>query len=192
MVRETSRKRAKVTPKVARDRAKVAPHERPMWVCPRCNKWFVNKNNWHSCSHWPLDHHLKNDRKLHALWDAFLAAVREIGPVRVVSNKTRLGVMVRVRFAGVAPRKGWLRAGMWLTRRVRSKRFVKVENVAPRCWIHWFDLCEPDDIDSEIRKYLREAYAIGRQEHLIDRGDSPRAGAGSRSRSRKQVAPRRP
>jgi hypothetical protein len=88
----------------------------------------------------------------------------------VVSSKTRLGVMARVRFAGVTPRRGHLRGGVWLKRPVRSRRFVRVELIPPDNYIHYFELREPADLDAEIRRYLREAYRVGMQEHLRNPG----------------------
>ncbi len=88
------------------------------------------------------------------------------GPVRVVSNKTTVGFMVRVRFAGCTyVRKESLRCGMWLTRRVDSKYWVKVDRYAPRAYVYQFELREPGDLNAEIRRFLRESYAVGCQQH---------------------------
>jgi hypothetical protein len=123
----------------------------------------------HSCARYPLAHHFGGRPKARALFDHFRRALERFGPVRVVSNKTGLGFMVRVRFAGVTyVGKDWLRCGMWLTRRVRSRRWVRVDYYPPRAYIHRFELREPADLDAEIRRHLRESYAVGCQLHLSD------------------------
>jgi hypothetical protein len=195
---ESSRERAEVVTAAKRARTRAASRSalqgpriatRPLWICPRCGNRFVNRNNWHSCVRRPLSHHFKGSDKLRRLWRSFLAAVRSIGPVRVVSSKTRLVVMARVRFAGVVPRKDYWRASIWLTRPVRSSRFIKVERIVPGCYVHSFELREPGDLDGEIMKHLRESYAVGMQQHLRATGTRsgrhrPDAGSGRRARPR--------
>lgn len=141
---------------------------RPLWTCPECGNRFVTRNNWHSCGRWPLSHHFKGRPKLAALWRAFVAAVRENGPVRVVSSKTRLVLMVRVRFAGVTVRSDHLRASFWLMAPRPGPQF-RIEEVVPGYWMHTFELRDASDLDAEVRKRLREAYGNGEQRHLIDR-----------------------
>ena len=148
-----------------------------MWVCPKCGKWFVNRNNWHSCSRWPLSHHFGGRPAARKLFDRFRAVVEAIGPVRLVSNKTKVGFMARVRFAGCEPRKDGLRCGMWLKRRVRSRRWTRVEFIPPDNYMHMFDVRGPRDFDAEIKRYLREAYDVGMQRHLIGRTSARGAGA---------------
>lgn len=125
---------------------------------------------FHSCARYPLAHHFRSKPRARELFEHFRTALEEIGPVRLVSNKTRVGFMVRVRFAGVTSiRKDSLRCGMWLTRRVRSKRWVHEARVAPRCFIYQFEMRTPRDLTAEIRRYLREAYDVGCQRHLMGR-----------------------
>jgi len=156
-------------------RAPVAVRQRPLWRCPKCGKWFVTRNIYHSCARYPLAHHFRGKPRARELFEHFRATLEEIGPVRLVSNKTRVGFMVRVRFAGVtAIRKDSLRCGMWLTRRVPSKRWVRVERVAPRAFIYHFEMRSPRDLTAEIRRFLREAYDVGCQRHLMERTVSRR------------------
>lgn len=92
--------------------------------------------------------------------------------------------MVRVRFAGVTSiRRDSLRCGMWLTRRVRSKRWVHRARYAPRCYVYQFELRSPRDLTTEIRRYLREAYDVGCQRHLIRPGKARRATTARASRA---------
>lgn len=75
--------------------------------------------------------------------------------------------MVRVRFAGVVRvRKDGLLWGFWLKRRIDSPRFSKVEHLGRTDWIYQFVLRDEDELDDEVRDWIREAYDVGRQTHL--------------------------
>ena len=75
--------------------------------------------------------------------------------------------MVRVRFAGVVRlRKDGLVCGFWLKRRIASPRLTKIEHLERADWIYEFLLRSPEELDDEVREWLREAYDVGRQRHL--------------------------
>ena len=75
--------------------------------------------------------------------------------------------MVRVRFAGIVRlRRDGLVCMFWLKRKIRSPRFRKVEHLERTDWIYEFVLRSPDELDDEVRGWLREAYDVGRQTHL--------------------------
>jgi hypothetical protein len=146
---------------------------------------------WHSCVRWPLASHFKGRPKARQLFDRLRESIEAIGPVRVVSSRTRISFMTRVRFAGIQPRRDWLRVSLWLTRRVDSPRWVKVERYAPECYVHELELREYREIDAGLRRHLRESYAIGRQEHLMARA-APRHGAAPSPPQRRSRARPRP
>ena len=88
---------------------------------------------WHSCTRYRLAEHFEGkDPLVRRLFDRFVALVRECGPVTVIPQKTRIAIMVRVRFAGAVPRKHWLDAGLWLTRRAEHPCLHRVEAFGPR------------------------------------------------------------
>jgi hypothetical protein len=145
----------------------VPPKKRPLWTCPKCGHRFVTRNLWHSCTRYRLADHFKGkDPLVRQLFDRYLALVRECGPVTVIPQKTRIAIMVRVRFAGAVPRKRWLDAGLWLTRRAEHPCLRRIETYGPRSFGHHFRLAELADLDEEFAALIREAYAVGCQEHL--------------------------
>jgi hypothetical protein len=138
------------------DETTAAPADlarRPLW------------NNWHSCVSVPLDEHFAGREGARALFDRLRSEIEAIGPVAMVSSKTRIGFMTRVRFAGVYLRCDGLRLGVSLRRRADSPRVAKVECLPPGNWIHYLDLRSPDDVDDEAMALIREARLIGEQRH---------------------------
>jgi Domain of unknown function (DUF5655) len=105
------------------------------------------------------------DLRVRAIYDAFVAALRAIGPVEVLSEKTRIAFHVRMSFAQLSPRKRWVDGHLVLARRIEHARFRRVETFSPRNHLHQFRLLDPDQVDAERRAWLAEAYAVGCQEH---------------------------
>ena len=144
-----------------------SPRLSPLWTCPKCRKQYVSRNLWHSCVQVSIEDHFVGRPPPRELFDAFLAAVEELGPVSVAVSKTRIEFMTRVRFAGCQVRKEYLRASFWLKRRAESPRFVRTEFIPPNNWVYLFEIRHETDIDDDIRAFLREARAVGDQEHVV-------------------------
>lgn len=139
----------------------------PLWRCRKCGREFANRNQSHACGTYDLDHHFAGKPpQIRALFDGVVSAIREIGPVEILPEKTRIAFHVRMSFAQVTPRRAWLDGHVVLARRLESPRFRSVQTFSPRNHLHAFRLLRLDDIDDEFRSWLREAYAVGEQKHL--------------------------
>jgi hypothetical protein len=142
---------------------------RPLWRCPDCGQTFVSRNLPHSCDVVGLDAFFAGaDPALRELFERFVAAARESGPVTLNATKSRVTLQVRFRFAAVEkPRKAHLAAHFVLTRPLDSPR-LRVEPVAPYYHVHKLTLRAPADVDAELTGWLAEAYQVGEQRHLTD------------------------
>jgi hypothetical protein len=100
------------------------------------------------------------------LFDAYLSALRGLGPVTVISSKSRIAFMTRVRFGSLQVRKDWLALQFWLVREIRSSRFTKTEHLGPRIVLYTLPLRAEAEIDAELMSWMAEARLIGDQEHL--------------------------
>jgi hypothetical protein len=141
-----------------------------MWRCPTCGQTFVSRNMPHSCQVVELDSHFAaSEPRVRAAFDAYLAAVRELGPVTVNATKSRISFQERMRFAGVErPRRRHLNATFVLTRPVESDRLARVEYVPPYYYVHRLRLERPEDVDDELKAWLAEAYEVGTRRHVTD------------------------
>ncbi len=138
--------------------------DRPLWRCPRCGRSFANRRQAHACGRWSLEAHFDGKPPaIRALFDAVVRAVEALGPVEIVPEKTRIAFQVRMSFAQLSPRRGWIDGHFVLARRIEAPRFRKIESLSPHNHVHHFRLSDPRDIDAQFREWLREAYDVGRQ-----------------------------
>ena len=143
----------------------------PLWTCERCGRTFANRNQSHACGRYRLeDHFERRPPEVRALFDAFLAALEEVGPVTVLPQKTRIAFHVRMSFAQVTPRRDGLDGHLVLARRIEDPRFLAVETFSPRNHLHRFRITNAAEIDARMRAWIREAYAVGEQRHLDQPG----------------------
>jgi hypothetical protein len=68
-------------------------------------------------------------------------------------------------FAQLTVRRRWMLGHFVLARRAEDPVFTKVETISPRNHVHHFRLGSPADV-APLRGFAREAWAVGRQEHL--------------------------
>jgi hypothetical protein len=140
---------------------------KPMWTCPKCGNEFVNRNQYHSCRRGRIeDVFAGRTQNVRDLFDRLRKEIEALGPVKLVPYRDRVAFMTRVRFAGASPRKKWLDVGFWLPRRIESPRLRRIETLLPNAHIHWLRVSDASELDGELVGWLREAYAVGRQEHL--------------------------
>ena len=139
-----------------------------LWTCPECGRGFASRNQAHTCAALgDLDRHFARASPLvRATFDAVLASVSALGPVRVLPEKTRIALHVRMSFAALMPRRNWLNGHLVLTRASDSPRFMRVETLSPRNVVHSFRLSSPAEVDDEFVAWLAEAYQVGAQRHL--------------------------
>jgi hypothetical protein len=140
--------------------------ERPLWQCPACGRGFANSNQSHACGRHRLEHHFDGKPPLvRAIYDAFLAMLESFGPVIVLPEKTRIAFQTRMSFAQLTVRRNWVLGHLVLARRAEDPLFTRVETFSPRNHVHHFRLDDPSEVE-RLRDFAKEAYAVGRQEHL--------------------------
>jgi hypothetical protein len=120
-----------------------------------------------------LDHHFVGKSPLvRHIFDQFLAMVESFGPVEVLPEKSRIAFHVRMSFARLAVQRHWVVGHLVLARAVHgSLLFTRVESLSPRNHVHHFRIDQPGRVQA-FRELAREAYAVGRQEHLGSAGEA--------------------
>jgi hypothetical protein len=99
------------------------------------------------------------------LYRAFLTAVRAHGPIRILPEKTRIAFQVRMSFAALMTRRGYLRGHLVLAERCEKPCFCKIDTISARNHVHSFELRDVSQLQ-ELGQYIGAAYRVGCQEHL--------------------------
>ena len=143
---------------------------RPLWICPKCSRQFINPNMPHSCGRYSVEKFLAG-QSAHAisLYEHFSALVHDCGPVQIAPAKTRIGFQVRMIFAAVNKLSDRaLDAHVVLTRRLENPRFRRIDTMTPKCYVHHFRIESLSELDEEVRSWLQEAYQVGTQNTCHD------------------------
>jgi hypothetical protein len=138
-----------------------------MWTCPRCGRWFANRNQVHSCKPLdPADQLAGKSPEVVAIYRRLVELAERSGPVTVLPQKTRIAFQVRMSFAAVTLRRRWVDGHVVLARRLEHPRFRRIDSISPRNHVHHFRLVHPEEADEEVAACLAEAYRVGEQRHL--------------------------
>jgi hypothetical protein len=138
-----------------------------LWACPGCGRTFAARGQVHTCA--PLGdldaHFARCEPVVRQVFDAVVARVSAYGPVSVLPERSRIALHVRMSFAAFVPRRRWLDGHLVLARAVESPRFTRVQVFSTHNVLHGLRLHAVDEVDDELAGWLREAYAVGQQQH---------------------------
>lgn len=134
-----------------------------LWKCPRCGAKLVSKNLSHSCVKTSVRAFYAGKPATGVRFaKAFIAAVREVGPVTLHPVKTRIAIMVDVRFAAINRiNRDGIRGHLWLREQHASDRFERIEKLGRTDYLYHFEISEQRPIDDELRRFIALAYANG-------------------------------
>lgn len=99
-----------------------------------------------------------------ALYTAVAEAIAALGEVTIRVSTSQIAFRRRKGFAYVWQPGQYVRSdvpavlSLALPRRIDSERFTQVAHPAPRVWMHHLELHHVDQVDVEVRGWLREAY----------------------------------
>ena len=134
-----------------------------LWQCPACGAKLVTRNLSHSCVRRSVDEFFADKPAGGVRFaKAFIAAVRAVGRVTLHPVKTRIAVMVDVRFAAINRISATsIRGHLWLREKHASDRFVRIEKLGAIDYLYHFEVSADAPIDRELRRFIRLAYRNG-------------------------------
>jgi len=105
-------------------------------------------------------HFQGKDASVRQTYDRLLKGARKFGPVVEEPKKTSIHLVNRTAFAGVATRKNAIILTIKSDRKLSSPRIHKSEQTSAKRFPHEVKLTSPPEVDSEIVKWLKDAYAL--------------------------------
>lgn len=102
----------------------MSTRSKPLWSCPQCGRTFAAQRQIHTCRGLSgLDQHFINsEASVRETFDAFVEAVRDVGPFEIIPQATRIALHAWMSFAALGPRRRWLNGHLVLAPRLRSWR----------------------------------------------------------------------
>jgi hypothetical protein len=140
-----------------------------MWECPNCHQHFYNTNQSHSCGVYSVEQFLAGKtEQSQALFHAFLVAYQSIGDYELHPVKTRVALLVKMRFASINKLGADYLDGhlVLVEAHPDEAAFYKIDNLNNRFFVHHFRLYQAVDISTEFKKYMALAYRVGLREHV--------------------------
>lgn len=100
------------------------------------------------------------DAAVRRIYDRVLKATGKFGPLVEEPKKTSIHLVNKTAFAGVATRKSAMILTIKSDRKIPSLRIHKSEQTSAKRFHHEVKLTAPDEVDSELLKWLKDAYAL--------------------------------
>ena len=143
----------------------MKPHaEQPGWTCPRCGRTFTRRTKEHSCDVLPLAWHVdRASAPVKAIFAALQAELDALGPHRVIPLKTMVSLATTTNFGGLVFGRTFLDLNLALPAPLAHPRIRQVQRLSAHSWFHRIRLEGPEDVDGELRAWLREAYEGSRR-----------------------------
>jgi hypothetical protein len=105
-------------------------------------------------------HFERKDAVVGQIYDRILKSARKFGGVGEEPKKTSIHLVNRTAFAGVVTRKSAIILTIRSDRKLSSPRIHKSEQTSASRFHHEIKLASPADVDSELVKWLKDAYAL--------------------------------
>ena len=95
-----------------------------------------------------------------SIYERILKESRKFGDVKEEPKKTSIHLVNKSAFAGVTTRKNALLLNIKSAAPIQHARIAKSEQLSASRFYQEVKLTSPDEVDSELVTWLREAYAI--------------------------------
>ena len=105
-------------------------------------------------------HFARRAPEVRAIYDAIVAAARELGPVMEDPKKTSIHLTRETAFAGVATRKDAVILTLKSGSDIKSPRVVRRQRTSANRWHVELRLDDPKQVDGQLKGWLRKAVAL--------------------------------
>lgn len=132
-----------------------------MWTCPDCGRTFKNTHQDHSCEVTPLEAHFVN--KQQNVIDSFHTLktfVMTFEGVSISSVKNAVLFTATTHFLAAKPKKRWLDIEFVLNEALEGFPIHKTVQASKNKWAHFVRLERVEDIDEELKEWLRRAWEV--------------------------------
>jgi hypothetical protein len=110
-----------------------------------------------------LDHLFDgNAPNVRATYDRLIAALQQIGDVKVSPKQTSIHLEKTSGFAGVHPRKTAFNLEFRTDYAINDPRIARTQQLSARRFEHTVKLEQESDVDDQLLKWLKDAYELAK------------------------------
>lgn len=132
-----------------------------MWTCSNCGRIFGKANQPHSCHKIPLSEHFTNKNEAKELFNILVDQINnKVGKCQIISIPCCIHLFGKYDFLAVLPKKGGIEIRFALDRIIDSSRLKQSVAVSSKYFKNCIDVKMKKEIDSELIKWLDEAYNL--------------------------------
>lgn len=129
-----------------------------MWQCPDCGRKFKNRNQDHSCFVVPVSDHLNGkSANVVSAYRKLEDFVKSLPGVTVIPVKGAILFQAGSNFLAVKPKKTRLDIEFVLPEPSDVFPVYKVVQATKTKWAHFVSLEHPEEVDSQLKEWLRAA-----------------------------------
>ncbi len=120
-----------------------------LWTCPKCNRKFANRSQWHSCVKHSIDD-LFDGKPLaiRQVFDLLLARIKKFGPIKIDA------------VAAVRPLKNSLNVEFLLDRELHEFPVYRTQKLGSTTYAHSVKLTSKREVSARLLAWLKEAYEL--------------------------------
>jgi hypothetical protein len=96
------------------------------------------------------------------LYERLLKALASVGEVRAVPKQSSIHLEKNSAFAGIHPRKGYFNLEFRLDYQIDDPRITRHLQLSARRFEHTVKIEQETDIDDQLLKWLKDAYALAK------------------------------
>lgn len=147
-----------------------------MWTCPICQRQFVKTNQAHSCKEKTLQDFL-DGKSPHTveLFNYFIEQYKTIGNISVHPTKSMVAIAAKTPLAYITQAgKNFIDIVFPFKKAYDDNLcFIKIKPVpGSDDYNHYFRMCYKEDLNDEIRQYMKLAYSLSVKSNGDTRNDN--------------------
>lgn len=132
-----------------------------MWECPKCQRSFKTKNQWHSCVIVNIDAiFLGKPNIIKELYNELLKNCIHFGKIKIDTTLSCIYFMDKNRFLAIKPQKSGIIIEFILERSEEIFPVIKIVQISKNQFVHRLKLDSIEDINDQLIRWIKDAYDL--------------------------------
>lgn len=132
-----------------------------MWECPKCQRQFKIKNQWHSCLRISPEKLFKNlPSQVTSIYNRLFEQCSLFCQFYADATKSCVYFVSTHRFLVIKPKKNGIILEFILNRKEDIFPVIKTSDIGKGKIVHYVKLDDPEDINDQIMGWIKDAHQL--------------------------------